>query len=755
MSMLTVRHLTLPFSVATLFSAVPAAAAETSPRNESVYGKDIIVIGKRLPDPMLADVQPVDTLGEPDIAGYGANTLSGLLADLGRQLAAGGDSAPLVLLNGRRILSLAEVADLPTEAIKRVELLSAPLALRFGGSASQKVLNFVLQPQLRSTNSTAGGGLATEGGGRYSDLAMSLTQVAGNNRLSVSGKAYTRRGLLESERNIAQPAGDADDRRFRTLQPEVHSYSLRGTLGRELSNSAKLSAAGGVSYDTSLSLHGLAIPNESGELFDDSLNQKIRNVGAFLDLGVTADAGRWSLSATGGYGQRTSDTWTERQFHEAEVARERAHARSRNVGLTLDASGPLVELPAGDLRVSFYGDLSRSSLHSRVRGPGSESVGERGRTDAGAWLSAELPLSKQDGSAGILGGISGNLKAGIRSVSDIGTLHSFAAGLSWQPSAAINVTASFKADRQPPNLMQVASPVIETSGIRAFDYVRGETVELTSVSGGNPDLLRDRRRTFALSGSFRPFGARSLRISVDYKNVRLDHPVAGLPPATAQVQAAFPERFGRDPSGVLIRLDRRPVNFERQNLAQLRWGLAWRRSAAAPRAAGTDSASRQGVPGLGLELSLDHTLALKNRVLLRPGLPVLDLLHGGASDSNGGQPRHVLQWEVAVNKSGFGARLIGSWRSGTFVTGSTGVAADRLRFSPLMQHEVRVFADLENRLPGSSWARDTRLSVIVSNVLNKKPRVRDASGTTPIAYQPDYLDPVGRTVSISLRKNIP
>jgi len=30
--------------------------------------------------------------------------------------------------------------------------------------------------------------------------------------------------------------------------------------------------------------------------------------------------------------------------------------------------------------------------------------------------------------------------------------------------------------------------------------------------------------------------------------------------------------------------------------------------------------------------------------------------------------------------------------------------------------------------------------------------VRDANGVTPISYQPDYLDPTGRAVRLSIRK---
>jgi len=40
----------------------------------------------------------------------------------------------------------------------------------------------------------------------------------------------------------------------------------------------------------------------------------------------------------------------------------------------------------------------------------------------------------------------------------------------------------------------------------------------------------------------------------------------------------------------------------------------------------------------------------------------------------------------------------------------------------------------------------------VTNIFNAKVKVRDANGATPLSYQPDYLDPQGRVIRISLRK---
>jgi outer membrane receptor protein involved in Fe transport len=60
-------------------------------------------------------------------------------------------------------------------------------------------------------------------------------------------------------------------------------------------------------------------------------------------------------------------------------------------------------------------------------------------------------------------------------------------------------------------------------------------------------------------------------------------------------------------------------------------------------------------------------------------------------------------------------------------------------------------------MPGlitKGWARGLRVSVGVNNLFDSRQHVRAADGTTPLRYQPAYLDPLGRTVSITIRKLI-
>ena len=148
-----------------------------------------------------------------------------------------------------------------------------------------------------------------------------------------------------------------------------------------------------------------------------------------------------------------------------------------------------------------------------------------------------------------------------------------------------------------------------------------------------------------------------------------------------------------------------------------------------------------------------HTLRLKDEILIRPGVPVLDLLGGSAVGETGGRPRHQVDVQAGVSRNGLGARLNARWRSGTEIEGSAFGGQD-LRFSDLTTVNLRLFADLGQQpfARGRPWLRGSRVALSVDNLFNERLQVRDATGATPVSYQPELLDPLGRTVRLSFRK---
>jgi hypothetical protein len=159
-----------------------------------------------------------------------------------------------------------------------------------------------------------------------------------------------------------------------------------------------------------------------------------------------------------------------------------------------------------------------------------------------------------------------------------------------------------------------------------------------------------------------------------------------------------------------------------------------------------------------LQFGLYHTWRLQDSILIRDGVAELDLLDGSAVGSRGGRPRDELEAQTGIFKNGMGARLNANWQSGTTVNGGSGALGGTngdLDFSDFTTVNLRLFADLGQQralVKKYPWVRGLRLSLAVDNLFDARLQVRDRNGATPIGYQPDLLDPLGRSIRISVRK---
>lgn len=163
----------------------------------------------------------------------------------------------------------------------------------------------------------------------------------------------------------------------------------------------------------------------------------------------------------------------------------------------------------------------------------------------------------------------------------------------------------------------------------------------------------------------------------------------------------------------------------------------------------------RGGGGGRVQFALYHTWHFTDRVVIADGGPVLDLLNGDATGNNGGSPRHEIEGQAGYSNNGLGARLSVNWQSGTRVNGGTAMAPETLNFGGLATANLRLFADLGQRLDlvkAHPWVRGMRVSLSVTNLFNQRQRVTDQTGEVPIGFQPAYLDPLGRTVRLSVRK---
>ena len=161
----------------------------------------------RQPGAVVGDIQPELQLSPSDIQSYGVSTVTELLNELAPQTRSDrgrGATTPVVLLNGRRISSLNEIQNIPTEAILRVDILPEEVSLKYGYTADQRVVNFVLKRRFRAITGEIVGGAATGGGDATGQAEIDQFQVRRDTRLNLDLKYQAASGLTDADRGLSE-----------------------------------------------------------------------------------------------------------------------------------------------------------------------------------------------------------------------------------------------------------------------------------------------------------------------------------------------------------------------------------------------------------------------------------------------------------------------------------------------------------------------------------------------------------------------
>jgi hypothetical protein len=860
--------------------AKPAAASED---NEV---EAVVITGERLRGAVIGDIPPEETLSAADVRSFGVSSMNELLSELSPQTTSGRGGSPVVLLNGRRISSFAEIRDIPTEAIQRVEILPEEVALKYGYSAEQKVVNIVLRQRFRANTGEVSLAGPTGGGQATEQVDASSLRLNRDGRANLAIKYQHSDSLLETDRDITNPSDD------RTLLPKTQQLTANAVLNRVIGKvSATVNAS--ASAAESISLLGaasgqLTVPagNPFSTSSDDvilavgqpgALDQNSRDLTGHLGFTLDSDIKSWRWSVTGNYDHAVNRTLTDRgvditalqtlldaddatfnPFASIPFRTDRAHSISDTGNVQAVFNGALFRLPAGDLSTTVKLGAEATRLDSESRRSGVETNSDLSRNNVNGQVSFDLPItSVKNDVLPVIGDLSANLNLALNHLSDFGSLTTIGYGLSWSPIKPISFIVSVTQQENAPTISQLGGPLVTTPDARVFDYVNGETVDVTRISGGNPDLKSEEKHVLKLGLTVKPASINGLSISANYFRTRIDNPIASFPSTTAAVEDAFLDRFTRD-DGTLIRVDARPVNFAHQDSDQIRWGLNFSRqigktpprpafdparfrqrdgagpgqagggqagsgqattgqaagkataqagdqppgaellqgalggrgdqprppeNTPTPTAPGSASGGERGGQGFGpggpgggpggpggpggfggppggfgatrLQLAFYHTIHLRERIQIQDGMPALDLLNGDAIGSSGGQPQHELEAQAGITKMGLGARLSANWRSATSVNGGTAGAPTNLHFGDLGTINLRLFANLgvqRDLVTAHPFLRGTRVTFGVTNILDSHMKVRDQTGATPVNYQPDYLDSLGRSVQISFRK---
>lgn len=833
-------------------SAAPSDTAASADDDLDAHDdSEIVVVATKLTGQVDAPQPPLITLNEEDIASYGAGSITELIQALGTQTSSSrgrGDGFPIMLINGQRISSFREMRNLPPEAIRRMEVLPEEVALKFGYPPNQRVVNMILKENFASKTVSLEYHRPTDGGFDTFNGEASLFKTTGKGRLNLTVSADDTSPLTESERGVAQqvPAGtvlvptDLNPGDYRTLIADSKNFGFNGTWTTPLgqgANAAGLTLNAAASRADTTSYSGLPTVTLVGpgggagayRYIPDPLMRRSRTDTYQAGLNLNKGLGQWRMTATVDATTATTTTLIDRRPVQSTLdglvaqafagtlsptgplpaltdpGQDSARVKSNSVTSLVTLMGRPFSWAAGDASLTVRGGFAYTGLKSMDSRTGGGQV-ELDRGDLSGGINFGLPLtSRKNNVLGGIGDISLNLSAGLNRLSDFGSLYDYSAGVTWGITDKLNFQASYIVNEAAPSLANLGNPQIVTDNVAVFDFstgnpTSGQTVLVRTITGGNPNLVKEKQRDLKFSANWQLPFLRNSSLQVEYIRNNSDDVTNGFPLLTPAIEAAFPGRVTRV-GGALTQIDQRPVTFDKVTSSRLRYGFnvsgtlgkappqrqggfgGMGGPGGGPRGPGGGFGGPGGGgggprgPGGGFggpgggggprgpggmfgggqqqqqgrwNLSVFHTVRFDETVRIAPGGPELNLLEGDAL-SGGGVSRHSLEVEGGAFYRGLGFRFNGSWAAPTHVRSLT----SDLRFGSAFKVDLRAFVNFDQKpkiVKAVPFLKGARLSLEIDNLFNARQRITDANGNVPLSYQPDLVDPRGRVIGIDFRK---
>lgn len=696
-----------------LGTAATPAVSQTAGRTDAP-DEPIVVIGER---PMALPSRQV--IAGDELAAYGSATIGELIEEVSAENGEG--NAPVtILVNGRRVTGMAGIESYPAEAIERVEILPRESGAASGAPPGQRVIDIVLKPETRMGTARLRARTATDGGTGAVTADLSGTRIRQPQRLNLALQVTKESALLESERPLSQATGTGQAAAdARTLVPERTGYELSLSGADQLAPWLDGLATVKLRRTRSDALLGL---DASGDVIARQTTG--RTVDLSAQLGAMRGAWFFTLDGNARFDHRRTETG-------AEAMRSSFTSRTTGREINFLANGPALQLPAGPVHLTFGASARRDSV--RIEGASDTAFG---RNSHNVRAGIDIPLTGPAGPLPWLGTLALRAEASRGTSGGVG-VRSSTGSLRWALASWLQVTGLVNEVTTAASVSLMNEPILETPGVRYFDPLRGETVEIVAVSGGQTDLPRQRIDSRSLTVDLRPLRSVDLLLTGEYSSTRNSNVVSALPQASALVLDLFPERFVRDATGRLSRVDLTPVVFPGQREEQLRTSvnlnLPLGQSPRRPR----------------LQVSASMRYLLDSELSLANG-STIDLL-GRSSVALGGamRPRQRFDFTLGYAERGLGVRLTGERRGASYLAAADGPGL--LTFEPLTTLNLRAFVEGQRIAPSSPMLRRARLGLDIGNLANRREQVRDGAGATPLAFQPVFRDAVGRTIEVDLR----
>ena len=300
-----------------------------------------------------------------------------------------------------------------------------------------------------------------------------------------------------------------------------------------------------------------------------------------------------------------------------------------------------------------------------------------------------------------------------------------------------------------------------------------------------------------MGATFAPLQIEGLNLSLTYARNKTEDYIGSIGVNTRAAETAFSSRYQRNSAGTLIGQDTRALNLGDRTTETVSFGLSYSRNfGQAPQFLrdivskvqkaqdeNPDATTLPGglppgitpppgfkpppggsppdfnqlmqaakIPGGRWNIGLNYAYTLDDTLILKNSGVKLDLLDGGALDTEMGR-RHRLTLDGGINYRGIGGRLAAIWKGESEI--ATGYGAERLFVDDQATLDLSLFAttDLMPQLNMAvPFLNGAQIRFEINNLTDSERKVTNSAGLIPTAYQSELLEPEGRSYKLSLKK---
>jgi len=456
-----------------------------------------------------------------------------------------GADATLTLLNGRRLSysgfgNAVDVSVIPIGALERIEVVADGASAIYGSDAVAGVANIITRRDFEGVRADFRIGSSTDGGG--TERRYGLT----------AGTTWNTGGVIAAYERSDSDAIFAHQRSYldympgrSSLMPEMKQQNLFASAYQDLGDAATLR----MDLVRSTRDSKTEVTQPPSFLVYDADTENVV-VAPSLELYLP---GAWSLSMGGTYARDKTVSFN-RYFTLEGVHQQDSGVCYCNTtrAFEVGAEGPLLELPAGEMRTAVGAGWRENDLENRSYTSTNLTVGQRNSRYVYGEIHVPLFAPEQGSAVHRL-----DLTTAFRheDYSDMGGVTTPKLGLVYQPSPDFTLKGSWGKSYKAPNLQQQHQGVIVHLRPAVLQGAVGYPDDATALttSGGNPDLKPERARTWTASALYHPRSVPGLHLELGFFDVdytdRVVYPVSNIQ-ATFR-DPAYAEFIELDPSAEL------------------------------------------------------------------------------------------------------------------------------------------------------------------------------------------------------------